>query len=77
MSAEGLRSQQAKASILILATIIVSATMGVEAMARSLPRIGTGTPMGIEGVAHVTVTAKTLMHRDHGVRPAALRHWVD
>ena len=64
MSAKGLRSQQARARSSVLATIVVSATMRVVAMASPLPRIAMGTPAGIEGVMRVTIAAKTLMHWD-------------
>ena len=49
----------------------------VVAMASLLPRITSGTPAGIEGVARVTVEAETFMHQDHGVRPATLLCLVD
>ena len=51
---------------MVLTAVIVSTTMRVVATASPLPRITMGTPMGIEGVALVTVAADTLMHRDHG-----------
>ena len=41
-------------------------------MAGPLPRIAMGTPVGIEGVARVTVVAETLMDRNRDAWPAAL-----
>ena len=41
-------------------------------MASLLPLIAVGTPMGIEGVAHVMVAVEMLMHWDHGMRLATL-----
>ena len=62
VSVEGLRSRQARARASVLAAVIASATTRVVATASSLPRIATGTPMGVEGVVRVMVVAKTLMH---------------
>ena len=77
VSAKGLRSQQVGARDSVLAAVIASAMTWVVAVASPLPRIATGTPAGIEGVARVTVEAETFMHRDRGARPAALMHLVD
>ena len=46
-------------------------------MASLLPRITSGTPAGIEGVARVTVEAETFMQRDRGARLVALLRLVD
>ena len=46
-------------------------------MASLLPRISTGTPVGVEGVTRVTVEAKTFMHWDRGARPTTLLCLVD
>ena len=43
----------------------------------SLPRISVDTPAGIEGVARITVEAKTLMHRDLGTRPTGSMRLVE
>ena len=51
--------------------------MKVVAMASLLPRISTGTPVGVEGVARVAVEAETFMHQDRGAWPAALLRLVD
>ena len=42
-----------------------------------LPLITAGMPAGIKGVAPVIVEVKTLMHRGHGVWPAASLRLVD
>ena len=42
-----------------------------------LPLIIVSMPAGIQGVARVTVEAETLMHWDHGARPAASLCLVD
>ena len=77
MSTQGLRSWQVEAQASILATIVASTTTWVVATASSLPRITVGTPVGIEGVTHVTVVAETLMYRDRGVQPTTLWRLVD
>ena len=51
--------------------------MRVVATAGLLHLITAGMPVGIQGVAHVTVEAKTLMHRDLGARPTASLRLVD
>ena len=51
--------------------------MRVLATATLLPRTATGTPLGIEGVAHVMVEAETFMHQDRGELPTALLRLVD
>ena len=51
--------------------------MGVVAVACLLPLIAMGTPMDIQGIACVMVEAETLMHRDRGAWPTALRCQVD
>ena len=63
VSVEGLRSQQVKAQASVLAAVIASAMTWVVAVASLLPRIAVGMPMGIEGVARITVAAETLVHR--------------
>ena len=70
VSTEGPRPQQARARASVLATVIASATTRVVAMASLLPRIAMGTSAGVEGVAHITVEAKTFVHQD---RSALLR----
>ena len=77
MLAKGLRSRQVGARASVLAAIVASATTRVVAAASLLPRISVGTPMGVEGVTHVTVEAETFIHRDHGARPATLLRLVD
>ena len=61
----------------VFTAVVASATMRVVAVASLLPRIAAGMPADIEGVERVTVETETFMHRDHGVRPAALLHLVD
>ena len=46
-------------------------------MASPLPCIIVGTPVGIEGVARITVETEMLMHWDRGARPVALLCLVD
>ena len=55
-------SRQIRARALILAAVVASAMMWVVAMVCPLPRIAMGTPVGVEGVARVTVEAEMLMH---------------
>ena len=62
---------------MVLATVIASSMSRVVTTAGPLPCIIVGTPMGVEGVMRVTVVAEMLMHRDHGVRLAALPRLVD
>ena len=62
---------------MVLAVVVASTTMRVVAAASLLPCIAAGTPMGVEGLTHVTVEAETFMHRDRGARPATLLHLVD
>ena len=57
---------------MVLTVVIVFAMMRVVATASLLPHITMGTPMGIQGVAHVMVEAETLMHWDRGALPTAL-----
>ena len=59
---EGLRSRQVRARASVLTAFIASATTRVVATASSLPLIATGTPVGIERVARITVVVETLMH---------------
>jgi len=40
--------------------------MMMVATASLLPHITMGTPMGVEGVTHITMEAKMFMHQDHG-----------
>ena len=47
---------------MVLAAVIAFATTRVVATARPLPRIAAGMPTSVKCVAHVTVTAETLMH---------------
>ena len=54
---------------MVLTTIVASAMTRVVAAASPLPRIAVGMPVGIEGVVHVRVVAKTLIHRDRSVWP--------
>ena len=49
----------------------------VVATASSLPRITMGMPVGVKGVARVTVAAETLMHWDRGVQRATSLCLVD
>ena len=77
VSAKGLRSWQVEAQALVLVAVVASTTIKVIATASLLYLIAVGTPMGIEGVARITVEAETFMHQDRGVRPAALLHLVD
>ena len=51
--------------------------MRVVAVASLLPRIAAGTPVGVEGVARVTVEGETFMHWDRHTWPAALLRLVD
>ena len=51
--------------------------MRVVATAGPLPRIAAGTPVGIEGVARITVAAETLVHQDRSAWPAASLRLVD
>ena len=46
-------------------------------MAGPLPRVATGTPAGIEGVARILVVIKTLVHQDRGAWPTTLMCLVD
>ena len=62
VSAKGLRYRQVRARALVLAAVVASAMMRVVVAASLLPLIAMGTPMGIEGVARVTVVTETLMH---------------
>ena len=77
MTAEDLRSRQARARASVLTAVIASATVRVIAVASSLSRIIMGMSVGVEGVACITVVAETLMHQDHGALPTALWHLVD
>ena len=77
VSAEGLRPQQARARASVLVAVIASATTRVIAMASSLSWVIVGTSMGIEGVVCITVAPETLMHRNRGAWPTALRRLVD
>ena len=51
--------------------------MRVVATASLLPLITVGMPVGIKGVARIMVEAETLMHRGHGMCPAASLCLVD
>ena len=77
VSAKGLGSRQVRAQALVLAAVVASATMRVVAAAGPLPHVAAGTPAGIEGVAHITVAAETLVHRDRGAWPTASLRLVD
>jgi len=77
VSAKGQRSQQVGAWASVLAAIVASAMTRVVAMASLLPLIAAGMPAGIQGVAHVTVEAETLMHWGCGAWPTASLRLVD
>ena len=77
MSAKGLRSWQVGARASVLAVVVASATMRVVAASNLHPRISVGTPMGVEGVARITVEAEMFMHQDCGARRTALLLLVD
>ena len=62
---------------MVLAAVIVSATMRVIAVFGSLSWVIVGMSVGIEGVACVMVVAKMLTHRDCGVLPTSLWFLVD
>ena len=77
VSAEGLRSRQARARALVLTAVIASATTRVIAADSSLSWVVVGTPAGVEGVTCVLVASETLMHRDRGALSVALWRLVD
>ena len=62
---------------MVLAAVVASAMMRVIAAASFLSWVIVGTPAGVEGVACITVAAKTLMHQDRGALPTSLRRLVD
>ena len=62
---------------MVLATVIASTAIRMIAAASSFSWVIVGTPMGVEGSACITVTAKTLMHRDNSALPAARWCLVD
>ena len=74
---KGLRPRQVRAQASVLATVIAFATTRVVATASLLPLIAVGTPVGIRGVARVTVEAETLMHWGRDAWPAASLRLVD
>ena len=71
VSAEGPRAWQARARALILATVVAPAASRMIAVMGSFPFVAVGAPAGVDGAAHVTVMAKTLMYRDSGALPVA------
>ena len=77
VSTKGLRSRQVRAQASVLAAVIVSTTTRVVAMARPLPRIIVGMPVGVEGVVRVMVAAEMLLHRNCDAWPAVIRRSVD
>jgi len=77
VSAKCLRSHQVRARALVLTAVIASAIAWLVAVASPLLCITTGMPVGVEGVAGVTVEAETLMHQNHGAHPAALLGLMD
>ena len=62
---------------LVLLTVIASTPLRVVTMASPLPHIITDTPMGIEGVARVTVVVEMPLHQNHDAWPATERRLVD
>ena len=46
-------------------------------MVGSFPSIAVGAPVGVDGAAHVTAVAETLMYRDSGALPVAQRRLVN
>ena len=46
-------------------------------MVGPFPYITVGAPTGVDGAAHVTVVAETLMYQDSGALPVAWRCLVD
>ena len=75
MSAEGLRSQQARAQTLILAAIVASTMSWMIAATGFFSFVAVGAPVGIIGDAHVTAMAETLMYRDSRALPVAGGVW--
>ena len=77
VSAKGPRARQARTRAPVLAAVVASAASRMIAATGSFSFVTVGAPVGVDGAAHVTVVAETLMYRDSGALPVAWRHLVN
>ena len=71
MSAEGPRAWLAGTRAPVLTAIVASTASWMIGVTGFFSFVAMGAPMGVDGAAHVTAVAETLMYRDSGALPVA------